>query len=224
MMGGVADGTISPARLDAAVARILGLKAALKLHERPAPTLEAAQAIVGSAEHQAWSRECADKAITLVKEEKGVLPLTPEKYTKILFVPIEAGEGFGYGARQGACEVMRGKLVDEGFDVDIFKAKNVFEGEVDKTSNFIGVYDAIVYVANILERIGLGSYFDAISDGTNITRSKPDSEVFLKAAEYVGVEPAKCVVVEDAVAGIDAAHAAGMYGVAMDADADQAAG
>ena len=149
MMDGIADGTISPERLDSAVARVLGLKAALKLHERPAPTLEAARAIVGSEEHQAWSKECADKAITLVKEEKGVLPLTPEKYKKILFVPIEAGEGVGYSVRQGACEVIRTKLVDEGFDVDTFKAKNFFEGEVDRTSDFIGVYDAIVYVANL---------------------------------------------------------------------------
>ena len=149
MMAGVEDGTISPERLDAAVARILGLKAALKLSERPAPTLEAARAIVGSAEHQAWSKECADNAITLVKEEKGVLPLTPDKYKKILFVPIEAGEGVAYGVRQGACEVIRGKLVAEGFDVDTFKAKNVFEGEVDMTSDYIGVYDAIVYVANL---------------------------------------------------------------------------
>jgi beta-phosphoglucomutase len=76
----------------------------------------------------------------------------------------------------------------------------------------------------ILERIGLGDYFDAISDGTNISRSKPDPEVFLKAAEYLGVDPAKCVVVEDAVAGIDAAHAAGMYGVAMGDAADQGVG
>ena len=149
MMAGVADGTITPERLDAAVARVLGLKAALKLHERPAPTLEAAQAVVGSAEHQAWSKECADKAITLVKQEKGVLPLTPDRYKKVLFVPIEAGEGVAYGVRQGACEVIRQKLVDEGFDVDVFKAKNFFEGEVDRTSDFIGVYDAIVYVANL---------------------------------------------------------------------------
>ncbi len=149
MLAGVEDGTITPARLDSAVARILGLKAALRLNERPAPTLEAAQAIVGSVEHQAWSKECADKAITLVKEEAGVLPLTPAKYKKVLFVPIEAGEGVGYGVRQGACEVIRQKLVDEGFEVDTFKAKNFFEGEVDKTSDFIGVYDAIVYVANL---------------------------------------------------------------------------
>ncbi len=76
----------------------------------------------------------------------------------------------------------------------------------------------------ILERIGLGDYFDAISDGTNISRSKPDPEVFLTAAEYLAIDPVHCVVVEDAVAGIDAAHAAGMYAVAIGDAALQRAG
>lgn len=62
----------------------------------------------------------------------------------------------------------------------------------------------------ILERIGLGDYFDAISDGTNITKSKPDPEVFLKAAEFLGLAAEECLVVEDATAGVDAAHAGGM--------------
>lgn len=61
----------------------------------------------------------------------------------------------------------------------------------------------------ILERIGLGNYFDAVSDGNNITRSKPDPEVFLKAAQFLGLEPSDCVVVEDAVAGAQAGHGGG---------------
>lgn len=61
----------------------------------------------------------------------------------------------------------------------------------------------------ILERIGLGDFFDAISDGTNITKSKPDPEVFLKAAEFIGEAPADCLVVEDAEAGIEAAFRGG---------------
>ena len=67
----------------------------------------------------------------------------------------------------------------------------------------------------ILERIGLGGYFDAVSDGNNITRSKPDPEVFLKAAEFLGLEPAECIVVEDAVAGAEAGHAGGFTAWAM---------
>lgn len=61
----------------------------------------------------------------------------------------------------------------------------------------------------ILERIGLGTYFDAISDGTNISRSKPDPEVFLKAAEFLQLAPRECLIVEDAIAGIEAASAGG---------------
>lgn len=67
----------------------------------------------------------------------------------------------------------------------------------------------------ILGRIGLGDYFDAISDGNNISNSKPDPEVFLKAAEYIGTSPERCVVVEDAISGVAAARAAGMWAVAI---------
>lgn len=62
----------------------------------------------------------------------------------------------------------------------------------------------------ILERVGLTDYFDAISDGTNITKSKPDPEVFSKAAEFLSENPDNCVVVEDAVAGVIAGKRAGM--------------
>lgn len=61
----------------------------------------------------------------------------------------------------------------------------------------------------ILKRLGLTGYFDAVSDGTNITRSKPDPEVFLCAAQYLGLCPGKGLVVEDAKAGILAAKAGG---------------
>ena len=67
----------------------------------------------------------------------------------------------------------------------------------------------------ILEKVDLLDAFDAISDGTNITRSKPDPEVFLKAAEFLGENPADCYVVEDAYAGIDAAKSAGMVAVGI---------
>ena len=72
----------------------------------------------------------------------------------------------------------------------------------------------------ILERIGLDNYFDAISDGNNITRSKPDPEVFLKAAQFLNMIPEECIVVEDAVAGAEAGHAGG-FTVACVGDAAQ---
>lgn len=73
----------------------------------------------------------------------------------------------------------------------------------------------------ILGQLGLGDYFDAVSDGNNITRSKPDPEVFLKAAQMVGLAPADCLVVEDAVSGAQAGHAGG-FDVACVGDASKA--
>ena len=67
----------------------------------------------------------------------------------------------------------------------------------------------------ILQRTDLSKYFDAVVDGNNITKSKPDPEVFLKAAQFMGANPADCVVIEDAEAGIRAAKAAGMYAVGI---------
>ena len=67
----------------------------------------------------------------------------------------------------------------------------------------------------ILERIGLGSFFHAISDGNNIKNSKPDPEVFLCAAEMLGLAPSQCIVVEDAPAGLEAAIAGGFCAVGL---------
>ena len=67
----------------------------------------------------------------------------------------------------------------------------------------------------ILERIGLKDYFDAVVDGNDLTKSKPDPQVFLLAAERLGVAPEYCVVVEDADAGVEAALAAGMQVVGV---------
>ena len=67
----------------------------------------------------------------------------------------------------------------------------------------------------ILEKTGIAKYFHAVSDGNNITHSKPDPEVFLKAAEYLNLQPCECIVVEDAEAGIDAGNAGGFLTVGI---------
>ena len=63
----------------------------------------------------------------------------------------------------------------------------------------------------ILKHIGLDNFFDAVSDGNNIVNSKPDPEVFVKAAQMLGVGRENCLVVEDADAGVVAGRNAGMY-------------
>ena len=75
----------------------------------------------------------------------------------------------------------------------------------------------------ILQQLGLGSYFDAISDGNNIVNSKPDPEVFVKAAQMLCIPASDCLVVEDAVSGAVAGKRGGMKVACVgDAAAQQA--
>lgn len=67
----------------------------------------------------------------------------------------------------------------------------------------------------ILSKLGIIDLFDAIADGNDIVKSKPDPEVFLKAAEKIGEQPDNCAVVEDAISGIEAAKAGGFYAIAI---------
>jgi beta-phosphoglucomutase len=67
----------------------------------------------------------------------------------------------------------------------------------------------------ILEKVGLLHYFDAIVDGNNVTKAKPNPEVFLLAAKQLNVLPEECVVFEDAVAGVQAANAAKMMSIGI---------
>ena len=79
----------------------------------------------------------------------------------------------------------------------------------------LGLGSASKNAGFILEQTGLKEYLDKISDGNNITKSKPDPEVFLKAAEFLGEEPLECLVVEDAEAGIRAGISGGMKTAAI---------
>lgn len=81
----------------------------------------------------------------------------------------------------------------------------------------------------VLERLGLGGFFDAVSDGNGLVHPKPHPEVFLRAAEMLSLPPAECAVVEDARAGVEAAKrggftAIGMSDAASDPNADYSLG
>ena len=67
----------------------------------------------------------------------------------------------------------------------------------------------------ILDRLQITPYFDAIIDGTKVTKAKPDPEVFLLAAQELGIAPCDCVVFEDSQAGIEAAKSADMLAVGV---------
>ena len=67
----------------------------------------------------------------------------------------------------------------------------------------------------ILERLNIASFFDAVIDGNTVSKAKPDPEVFLRGAAALKLPPDRCVVFEDALAGIEAAKAGGMFAIAV---------
>jgi len=68
---------------------------------------------------------------------------------------------------------------------------------------------------SVIEKLGIADKFDVIGDGNSVQRSKPAPDLFLYAASELGLEPAQCVVVEDAASGIEAAIAAGMLTIGI---------
>jgi len=79
----------------------------------------------------------------------------------------------------------------------------------------VGLASASKNAATVLARLGITALFDHVVDAALVERSKPDPEVFLKAAAYFGLAPADCLGVEDAVAGVQAIKSAGMKAVGI---------
>ena len=92
--------------------------------------------------------------------------------------------------------------------------------ELKKRGIKIAIGSSSKNTPRILLRIDLENYFDAVSDGNDIKRGKPDPEVFLIAAERLSLAPQECLVVEDAKAGIEAALAGKMKAMGVGAAQD----
>ena len=150
MLEGIKNGIITTERLDEAVTRILATKAALGLHQGvKEASAEEAKETVGCALFHSWAEECAEKAITLVKNQPGVLPLTPQKYKRILFYTIEANGGEGHYKSTPAAAKVRELLLKEGFEIDDFVPQPYGEGFTVKSSEIEEKYDLILYIANL---------------------------------------------------------------------------
>ncbi len=135
MLAAYKDGTISEARMQEALTRILGLKAHLGLHKKakealvPAP--EVLADILGKAEYKEMHRAISRDCITLVKyKDADVLPLTPEKYKRIMIVHVKGAEGgmsvlmkaMGYGGGKNPAEMLKERLCAKGFDAFIYES------------------------------------------------------------------------------------------------------
>jgi len=106
-------------------------------------------------------------------------------------------------------------LIQHISEQDLLQGIIAFLDEIRATGLKIGMASASKNALTVVEALGVRHYFDDIVDAATVAQSKPHPEVFLRAAEALGVAPERCIGVEDAAAGITAIHAAGMYAVGV---------
>jgi beta-N-acetylhexosaminidase len=162
LLDGIRGGTITADRLDEAVMRVLCFKAALGLHTQkevgtlvPPPD---ALATVGCAEHGEWARDCADRAITLVKDTQCLLPLSPDKHRRVLL--------FGFGrpnyivgdvSKPITADFER-MLREAGFEVTVFEASTMgHQLFFSSVQRFRDSYDLAIYFAVVPPYSNAGS-------------------------------------------------------------------
>lgn len=146
MLEGYKQGILSEQRLDEAITRILATKAALGLHKKAKNEIvpnEATLNILKNEEHVKWAKNSADKAVTLVKDTAGILPLSPRKTKKVL---LEIMGDFPSNER--VLESFRTKLSDEGFEVTVYEHEN-FETARFDVETFKKSYDLVIYIGNV---------------------------------------------------------------------------
>lgn len=135
MLNAYQDGTISEERMTEALTRILGLKAHLGLHKKAkedlVPQPETAEQTLGKQEYKDMQKAISNDCITLVKyKDQDVLPLTPERYKRIMIVHIKAAESgmsflmkaMGMGGKKNPAELLKEKLCAKGFDAFIYES------------------------------------------------------------------------------------------------------
>lgn len=151
MMEGYKKGIITAERLDEAVLRILGVKASLRLYEKKLiPIYENAVSVIGCEEHKKIEKECADKAVTLVKNKQDILPLSPEKTKRMLLYPLKMpGKSYFVKEKVDFESTVKEAFEKEGFEVTVFEPDPAFEGQAKPFSYIEENYDLIVYAANL---------------------------------------------------------------------------
>lgn len=154
MMEGYKNGILTDERLNDALTSILGLKAHLGLHEKQKNNTlippETALDIIGCEQHKLWAKEIADQGITLVKDTRSYLPLTPKKYKKVaLYIVSDSGN---YGSQDDLLQsIMTKRLEEQGFDVYGAPEGELFDRDHPMcVKAFAGKYDLVIYVFNLL--------------------------------------------------------------------------
>lgn len=107
------------------------------------------------------------------------------------------------------------EFIKELSPADMLPGAREFLEEIRSAGLKSAVGSASKNARQVVEQLGIASLLDALSDGYSVTNPKPAPDLFLHAAAQLGLPPAECVVVEDAAAGIQSAHAGGFRSIGL---------
>ena len=147
---GLASGVVTMERLDEAVCRQLALKASLELHRRELPGAEALT-LLGCEAHAKWAKECADKAITLVKDNQQLLPISPTKTPRIRLTVLGEDQSGGFGESDKVMQPLKEALERAGFTVSLYDYATMERGEIftSGAADMKGKFDLSIVAANV---------------------------------------------------------------------------
>ena len=147
MMEGYKKGILSEKRLDEAVTRILAAKAAIGLHKKTqeewVPGKEDLR-ILRNETYENWAKECADKSVTLVKNNENILPLSPAKTKRVLLEILG-----NYPSSTRVTEHWKALLEKEGFEVSVYEKEDFSSAPDFSVGTFVSKYDLVLYVGNM---------------------------------------------------------------------------
>ena len=152
---GLDSGKVTMERLDEAVARQLALKASLRLPQKKADhtIVPSAGALsnLGAPEHKAWARECADKAITLVKDNQNLLPISPERTKRIRLTVLGENQSGTFGDNGTIGPLLKAALEQAGFAVSTYDYDTLEQGEIFTAgvADLRAKFDLSIVAANI---------------------------------------------------------------------------
>ena len=165
--------------------------------------------------YRGWKRLADEEGLLFSREENELLRGIPRRESLMLIVKDHIYP------EEKIQEMMERK---NGYYLDFIKeisprdllpgAKELLE-EIRAAGLKNALGSASKNAGEVIERLGIRSLFDAISDGHSVEHQKPAPDLFLHAAGQLNLSPAECIVVEDAAAGIEAARAGGFWSVGL---------
>ncbi len=164
---------------------------------------------------QSWKRLCEEEKIPFNREiNEKLRGVSRKKSLEIILGDTKVSQ-------EKFAEMMERKNTYYRESIKNISKRDLFPGaekvlqEVKKGGFKLALGSSSKNARPVIEGLGIRDYFEVIADGNSVEKAKPAPDLFLYAAEKMGVSPEKCVVVEDAEAGIEAALKAGMYVVGI---------